>query len=319
MESRKIIKLGNSSYAIALPKDWVDKSGLKKGDSIYVLPNSNGEIIITPKYSEIRTEKSKKLDVSDKSYKEIEREIIAAYIQGNSLLEIPISSKQEAAYVSTAIKRLASFELIEYNATKLIAKDLLDIHSISIENIMRRTDNILRSLFDDVEVYIKIGSATSKQLQEALEADKEINKFYFLLWRMMATGLDNPSIISGLHTDYKGLFISWHIGVNIESIGDELKRITRVLTKKKLEKTEKERLLEAYLLLKENYTHALNAYYKQDEAMSLSVARNKGKIIASCDLPSKEKNVKLEEIYHRMKIIASNIHNITKSALYFMR
>ena len=36
MEQRKLIKLGNSSFALALPKEWVDKSGLKKGDNIFV-------------------------------------------------------------------------------------------------------------------------------------------------------------------------------------------------------------------------------------------------------------------------------------------
>ena len=36
MEQRKLIKLGNSSFAIALPKDWIEKSGLKKGESIFV-------------------------------------------------------------------------------------------------------------------------------------------------------------------------------------------------------------------------------------------------------------------------------------------
>ena len=36
MEQRKLIRLGNSSFAIALPKDWVDKSGLKKGDNVFL-------------------------------------------------------------------------------------------------------------------------------------------------------------------------------------------------------------------------------------------------------------------------------------------
>ena len=47
MERRKLIKLGNSSYAIALPKSWVTKSGLKKGDEIFVIKNSNGELVLT--------------------------------------------------------------------------------------------------------------------------------------------------------------------------------------------------------------------------------------------------------------------------------
>ncbi len=319
MEPRKLIKLGNSSYAIALPKEWVDKSGLKKGDSIHILPNSHGELIIMPQYQKANNERKKRIDLANKNYKEVEREIVASYIQGNSLIEASTASEKEMSYFKEAIKRLPSVELIEQDGSKMIARDLMDIRSISIENIMRRIDNILRSLFEDLGFCIKKGLATPKQLEEAVQTDKEINKFYFLLWKMLTNGLENPSIVSALDTTYKDLFIHWLIGLNIENTGDELKRIFRALTKKRLEKAEIAKISTAYAFILDNYINALNAYYKHDEGASLDVARSKEKMIALCDFSQHTKNVRLEEIGHRMRIVASNVHNITKSALYFMK
>lgn len=66
MEQRKLIRLGNSSFAIALPKDWVDKSGLKKGDGIFVERNSNGGLTIEASYNKESARKEAIPDLKDK-------------------------------------------------------------------------------------------------------------------------------------------------------------------------------------------------------------------------------------------------------------
>jgi len=43
---RKLVRTGKSSYAIILPKDWVEYYGLKEGD--YVLLEVNKFIVIKP-------------------------------------------------------------------------------------------------------------------------------------------------------------------------------------------------------------------------------------------------------------------------------
>jgi phosphate uptake regulator len=48
MEQRKLIALGKSSYAITLPKDWVDRNSLEKGDFISVLMNRVALLLFTP-------------------------------------------------------------------------------------------------------------------------------------------------------------------------------------------------------------------------------------------------------------------------------
>ena len=46
MNSRKIIKLGHSSYVVSVPKNWVKKNKLSKGDRILVRENGDNELIL---------------------------------------------------------------------------------------------------------------------------------------------------------------------------------------------------------------------------------------------------------------------------------
>ena len=87
MEQRKLIRLGNSSFAIALPKDWVDKSGLKKGDNIFVERNNNGEMLISSQFKKINEGKKAVINVDGKDESKIKREFTSDYIRGNSVFE----------------------------------------------------------------------------------------------------------------------------------------------------------------------------------------------------------------------------------------
>ncbi|MBS3134491.1 AbrB/MazE/SpoVT family DNA-binding domain-containing protein, partial [Candidatus Woesearchaeota archaeon] len=49
MEHRNLIKFGNSSFVISLPKDWIDRNKLKKGDAIFIEQNGSENLIIIPK------------------------------------------------------------------------------------------------------------------------------------------------------------------------------------------------------------------------------------------------------------------------------
>jgi len=88
MNQRKLIKLGNSSYAIALPKDWVDKAGLKKGDNVYIVPNSNGELIVHPTLSNDSEDKEKLINIDGMSGNEIGLSIVSSYVGGSKLIRL---------------------------------------------------------------------------------------------------------------------------------------------------------------------------------------------------------------------------------------
>ncbi len=46
MNSRKIIKLGHSSYVVSVPKSWLKKNRLSKGDRLLVQENGKNDLIV---------------------------------------------------------------------------------------------------------------------------------------------------------------------------------------------------------------------------------------------------------------------------------
>lgn len=58
MNSRKIIQLGNSSYVISVPKNWVKRNKLSKGDRLLVQENGKNDLIVRKQTGKDRQEKS---------------------------------------------------------------------------------------------------------------------------------------------------------------------------------------------------------------------------------------------------------------------
>ena len=59
MEIRRVQVTGGSSYIITLPKGWVKKSNIQKNDSIGLISQPDGTLLITPKMIEKKFKKLK--------------------------------------------------------------------------------------------------------------------------------------------------------------------------------------------------------------------------------------------------------------------
>ncbi len=318
MEERKLIRLGNSSFAIALPKEWIDKSGLKKGDKVFILPNSNGELMISPEFKK-GNEKETEMNLGSKDEKEMSRELIAAYVKGNSTLKIHVDNKEEGAKIKKVLEDLPGVEIAEETSNLLLAKDMVDMSTISVPGLIRRLDNIIRNIIEELEPCVKAGALTQKKFAEIYSGDREINRQYFLIWRTMLLGLENPAILSNLKADYSSLVHTWWVGMNLEKIGDELKRIARELTKKKISGKEHSQAILLFENLKKDYFETLNAYHKNDKKSGLELAKNRHKFFNSIKDLEDSSNPAIHAIADKMKNIQDHLHHINKSVVYFIK
>lgn len=83
MEQRKLITLGKSSYAITLPKDWVTRNQLEKGDMISVVVQRDGSLGVNPSQDVEEDVTGIQLDVGvDEGADSIIRRIIGCYLDG---------------------------------------------------------------------------------------------------------------------------------------------------------------------------------------------------------------------------------------------
>lgn len=265
MDQRKLIKLGNSSFAIALPKTWVDKAGLKKGDNIFITPNSNGELIIQPSLRKISGEKRIDIEVEGKDSLTLKRELSAHYINGCNLFCIKGKRSREInELIKKTIKNLIGIEIIKNESEEIIAKDLFNMEEIDLSNFIRRIDNNLREMFDIIIEGFNKRKISQIQFSDVIEADNDINKFQLLISRILSMGVDNPSILTQLKIGSLYLINSWWFSFNLEHIGDEVKSVIKIIKNESLEEKDYEEFVKLLIKLREIYNNSLEFFYSKD-------------------------------------------------------
>ena len=132
MESRNLIKFGNSSYVVSLPKKWVENNKLKKGDSVFIEQNGNKELIIMPSIIEIKDiDKKITIDVNDKDIELIKREMVSAYINNYKTIKLIAKDiREKRAGIKEIVNNLVAVEIIEENDKEIIISDFLNINDV---------------------------------------------------------------------------------------------------------------------------------------------------------------------------------------------
>ena len=309
-EERKLIKLGNSSFAVALPKEWISKSGLKKGDKVFIMPNNNGELMISSEFKKANMEKKTSINLEGKNEDEIARELISAYIGGYNTIRVS-GSEEKMRIIKTKSKKFLNLELIENNGKEGVFRDLLDIENLDIANFMKRMDNNIKEMFSILSNISENKKTNSNALKELEEIDNDVNKFYFLVWRLMNLGIDNPSIQSHLKINPKALVTFFWIAYNLEHIGDELKKTAKKIS----QTTEKSpHLTNTINLTKNLYDSSIKSFFDRNKELSKEVILKKEEITKMCEKLSNLKD--FAGIGEKLHQINLNIHNNSKMVFY---
>ena len=316
MEERKLIKLGNSSFAIALPKGWVDKSGLKKGDKIFLENNSNGEIIVSSEFKKVG-EKEKEININDKDIEQIKREFTSHYINGVSVFKFtgnPLSNRKRE--IKELIKDYIGFEVIKEDGTEIVVKDFFKFEELNLNNLIKRIDNNTKEMFKILLESVKAKKTYSNDAEEISKIDLDINKFYFLLSRIMLLGMDNPSLTNKLKTTSIELFNYWWLAFHLEHCGDSLKYIFEQTKRNKDRKLLEKKLLPIFIKVKEKYENSLNGFYKKDPAEAYKTMGDGKKVWKLCTNLAKNENGFLSSIGENLKKVDDASYQIIKMASY---
>src|SRR3989344_1272746 len=123
---RRLVKAGQASHTISLPKEWLDKHNLKKGDLVYLFEKSDKELMITPenKPEEQLPAKEIIIPVDNKEFSTIQREITSAYI--NNYNTITLSGDQLTEKAKDIRKMLHDFvalEVADHTAKSIVVRN----------------------------------------------------------------------------------------------------------------------------------------------------------------------------------------------------
>lgn len=282
MQIRRLVKSGTASHTISLPKDWIQKNKLKKGDLLYIKEQSNSIIISAEQRQEQPKHKEITITIDNKDIGTVRRETISAYINNYHIFTFIGDINTNIEKLRKILDNFLALEIIEQTDKKLVAKDFLNLQEFSLQNTVRRMDMLTRSMLND----------TKKDDQsKALELmDFEVDKLFFLISRLIRTNLANETS----KVDNIEALSIWWLAKNIESIADSAKYLSKAKLDAFFEK------IESY------YKEAIKSYFKKDKQLA-------DKLIAQrASLLEKAEKLKNKEL---LKQIINNSRNIAKIVL----
>ncbi len=281
MNVRKLIRFGKNSYVVSLPKQWVDKTKLKKGDLISIEENKEG-LQLRINNAEIKKEEPRRaiINAENKSITQLNIEIVSAYLDNYHIIEVISDDlKTNAPKVRAMLRDLAGLEIINQTSTRIVAKDLINISEVSIKTLVRRMDNIARSMMEDtLECFDGVDHADS-----LIHIDEEVNRLHFLTYRVIRSGLKDVRVANTLGTNALKLHSDHTVVTKIERIADNVKRIGRYLNDTKLDKKWKKGLKDIFNEVKGSYIDVMKAYHTNDEKLALAIEESNQDRIVACD------------------------------------
>ncbi len=310
MEYRKVISFGKSSFVISLPKSWIRQNNVKKGDLVYVNNNEN-DLVISAKEGSIHEDAKTTINVDGKGIPLLIRELNTAYILNNR--EITIVGKElkaKSKEILEIIRELIALEVLELDSQRIVTKDFLDMDKISIVELARKMDIIVRSMIKDCILTFQENTAANIELR-----DNDVNRLYFLLCRVIRYGMNNQStVLKNYKLKAINLMSYFMLTFHLEAIADEAKRISRGMAKVKLSKAKQKKFEDLLTQVSEFYLVVIKAFYAEQREKAMKLTTTKAELIEKINSFYDENSSQAETSYmvDRLRRMVGAIHELNR-------
>jgi phosphate uptake regulator len=214
MDSRKIQLVGNRSYAVSLPKDWVINNKLKNKDTVFIETTGNNELLI--KGTHIHKSEKNEITINLEEIENINEFIVFCYVK--NIDKIKILSKKAEYKKIIAIRQilgyLEGYDITSEDEKAIEISFLFNDINININHIMRRMVYLLKFM---------ITSLMNKDKKNIEDTETAIDKLYHLSKRILFACMKSQKFRKENNIDnVEDLFFMKDIVKKIESIGDNI-------------------------------------------------------------------------------------------------
>ncbi len=231
METRKVQFTGNSTYTISLPKDWIDKMGIRRGDVVGLLRDERGTITITPSIDARKDYRSKVINIQKEAPVHLERMLIGTYVMGFDTITVRARERIDNAVkekVRQFTRSVTGVEIVEETINSITIKDLSDPLELSQEKGVRRLHLIVRSMA--VDAMEALQSRDRSLAVDVINRDSDADRIYWIIMKehnMMSMDLRLAERLKMTIEESNSYF---QIARYLERIGDHAVQIAKSVT-----------------------------------------------------------------------------------------
>jgi phosphate uptake regulator len=232
METRKVQRLGPSTLAMTLPAEWAHEYNVEKGDEVSIRMGGKGTLSVMPQ--SVQSEESEAIiNVSGLGAVSVERAIVAQYVLGRRIIHVEVGDEEtlQSEHINAvynAETQLMGLGVIEETPDSIAIRCSVDPEDFTLDNLLERLESTGSTMRNEG---VKSLAHTNPDLaQRALNRERQANKIFVLLLRLIFTSYQNPNLARAVGlTDGFPLIGYRSIAKNLELIADNAEDIAEIV------------------------------------------------------------------------------------------
>lgn len=278
--------MGGKTYSINLPKDWVVKMGLEKGNQLQIQEQTDGDLLIRPP---LQHQSSPERSVEIVTSRSLSRDITRSYLLGYT--KIIIKSRKAVGFtrdeldeIDLARQKFPGAEIMREDKNEIVIEIIASFEKNQpyklIHSMFNLTQSMLHRIYLQFNPEHKLEQNNIKfneEIERIRNTDKKINRKYFLIVRQLRALTQDSILRKRTGTNNLQIMDYRLIAHLLESIGDNSVRLCdhilefRPLLSELIEKTYnrgQNRVLDSLIAtaakIAEFHRETFNAFIKND-------------------------------------------------------
>ena len=196
METRKVQRLGPSTLAMTLPAEWAQAQNVDKGDEVSLRIGGKGTLTVMPE-SVTSEESEAVITATGLDADAVERAIVAQYVLGRRIIHVDAAEDEtlESTHINAvynAETQLMGLGVIEETPESIAIRCSVDPEDFTLDNLMERLESTGSTMRN--EAVKSLAHNNPDLAQRALNRERQANKIFVLLLRLIFTAYQNPNL-----------------------------------------------------------------------------------------------------------------------------
>ena len=231
METRKVQRLGPSTLAMTLPAKWAKEHNVEKGDEVSLRMGGKGTLTVMPE--SVQGEEAEAIiHAEDLNADALERAILSQYVLGRRVIHVDAgeSGTLESAHINAvynAETQLMGLGVVEETPERIAIRCSVDPEDFTLDNLLERLESTGSTMRN--EAIKALAHGNPDLAQRALNRERQANKIFVLLLRLIFTSYQNPNLARAVGLDDGFPLIGYRsIAKNLELTADNAEDIAEI-------------------------------------------------------------------------------------------
>ena len=232
METRKVQRLGPSTLAMTLPAEWTSEHDVNKGDEVSLRIGGKGTLTVMPE--SVQTEEAEAIIYAqDLDADAVERAIVAQYVLGRRIIHVEAGEggtleSEHINAVYNAETQLMGLGVIEETPERIAIRCSVDPEDFTLDNLLERLESTGSTMRN--EAVKSLAHGNPDLAQRALNRERQANKIFVLLLRLIFTAYQNPNLARAVGLEDGFPLIGYRaIAKNLELTADNAEDIAEIV------------------------------------------------------------------------------------------